>query len=136
MINYKRQSLCRPQLTSSPLVLSLEVINMSPSQASASPSAIAKPMPRFEPVTTATFEIDCLYNNILIFTEQRILFKCILLQIITNLPSNKLGCIIYRNVNEHTLYVVGCVRTKKFQKVGVEYMNICARLHYIIKYLN
>ena len=69
MIDYKRQSLCLPQLTSLPLVLSLEVMNMSPSQASASPSAIAKPMPRFEPVTTATFEIDCLHNNILIFTE-------------------------------------------------------------------
>ena len=69
MINHKRISLCLPQLTSSPLVLSLEVMNMSPSQASASPSAIAKPIPRFEPVTTATFKTNRLHNNFLIFTE-------------------------------------------------------------------
>ena len=69
MINHKWLSLCLPQLTSSPLVLSLEVMTMSPSQASASPSAIAKPIPRFEPVITATFTINCLHNDILIFNE-------------------------------------------------------------------
>ena len=69
MINDKRISLCLAQLTSSPLVLSLEVMNMSPSQASASPSAIAKPIPRFEPVTTATFKTNRVHNNFLIFTE-------------------------------------------------------------------
>ena len=42
---------------------------MSPSQASASPSAIAKPIPRFEPVTTATFKTNRLHNDFLIFTE-------------------------------------------------------------------
>ena len=75
MINDKQISLCLAQLTSSPLVLSLEVMNMSPSQASASPSAIAKPIPRFEPVTTATFKTNRLHNDFLIFTEYFLLLQ-------------------------------------------------------------
>ena len=59
---------------------------------------------------------------------ESLLFKKIFLQIIPNLQVS-LGSIIYRDVIEHTLPVVGCVRTKKFEKVGAEYMNICAQLY-------
>ena len=115
---------------------------MSPSQASASPSAIAKPIPRFEPVTTATFKTNRLHNDFLIFTEygifllnpfylRKYFYRSYLIY-----HQVSLVIIIYRIVIEHTLPVVGCVRTKKIQKVGAEYMNICAQLYYIIKYLN
>ena len=48
--------------TSLPFVSSLEVIKMSPSHASARPSAIARPIPRFDPVTTATYQIFFYYS--------------------------------------------------------------------------
>ena len=52
--------------TSLPFFSSLEVMKMSPSHASARPSAIARPIPRFDPVTTATYQIFFYYSIILL----------------------------------------------------------------------